>query len=598
MRGLRRRIALTALAATATALFAMLLLVGPALRRTALEGVRATLLAEARLMARVVQDGLVSGEDPAELDLLVDDASRDVRARVTIIAVDGRVLADSALSGPALLGVENHGQRPEVVQAMAEGSGTSIRRSTTVDEDLLYAAVVIRQGGRVLGVARVAASLAGIAAQAGELRRAVVVALLLAFAITAVLSAALSSPLAGPLADLVSAGRRLAAGERGVRIRVDRRDEIGVLAGLLNRTLDQLEARVAESARERARTEAVLAALEDGVLAVDHRGIVVLANAAVRRHLDLADPVGLHYVEAIRQREVGEVIEDVLSTGERRIREVDLLHPGGAVALIAVAFPGAEGAPHGALLAFHDVTERRRLERVRRDFVANASHELRTPLTSVRGFVEALEDGAVHDPERAGRFLGKIRTHADRMAALIDDLLELSRLESRERPPRWTEVSPAEVAQDVVASFTESARRRRIALTFTDRGAPGVVSDGDRVRHILENLVDNAVKYTTEGGAVEVAAKPGADGGAVVEVRDDGPGIAPEHLPRLFERFYRVDKARSRELGGTGLGLAIVKHLAEGMGGAVSVESRVGRGTCFTLSLPARREHPVTRTGA
>jgi two-component system phosphate regulon sensor histidine kinase PhoR len=246
--------------------------------------------------------------------------------------------------------------------------------------------------------------------------------------------------------------------------------------------------------------------------------------------------------------------------------------------------------PPGAVLTFHDATERRRLDRVRRDFVANASHELRTPLTSIRGFVEALEDGAVKDPPTAERFLGKIRTHADRMAALVEDLLELSRLESGERPPHWEEVPPSEVAEDVVASFAGLAARKEIDLRHVGRGTGPVVTDPDRLRRILENLVDNAVKYTPPGGKVEILSGPGASGGALLEVKDNGPGIAPEHLPRIFERFYRVDKARSRELGGTGLGLAIVKHLAEGMDASVSVESEPGRGTRFVISVPAGRE--------
>jgi len=225
---------------------------------------------------------------------------------------------------------------------------------------------------------------------------------------------------------------------------------------------------------------------------------------------------------------------------------------------------------------------------VRRDFVANASHELRTPLTSVRGFVEALEDGAMAETETAQRFLGKIRTHADRMAALVEDLLELSRLESGEHSPRWEETRPSEVAEDVVASFAGSAARKEIELQHLDRGAGAVLADPDRLRRVVENLVDNAVKYTPPGGKVEVVTAPAPDGGALVEVADDGPGIAPEHLPRIFERFYRVDAARSRELGGTGLGLSIVKHLTEGMGGSVSVHSEVGRGTRFTVAIPAR----------
>jgi two-component system phosphate regulon sensor histidine kinase PhoR len=241
--------------------------------------------------------------------------------------------------------------------------------------------------------------------------------------------------------------------------------------------------------------------------------------------------------------------------------------------------------PHGAVLTFHDVTERRRLERIRRDFVANASHELRTPLTSIRGFVEALEDGALAEPDTSMRFLGKIRTHADRMAALVDDLLELSRLESGERPPRYEEVLPSEVVEDVLASFGRLAQSLGIELARGEDTAKPVVTDADRIRRILENLVENAVKYTGSGGRVVVSGGEGPDGGAVFEVRVNGPGIAAEHLPRIFERFYRVDKARSRELGGTGLGLSIVKHLVQILDGKVSVASRLGKGTTFTVEL-------------
>jgi two-component system phosphate regulon sensor histidine kinase PhoR len=286
------------------------------------------------------------------------------------------------------------------------------------------------------------------------------------------------------------------------------------------------------------------------------------------------------------------VIEEVLRTEKRREAEVELRHLHRVFALSAVPFPGAEATPPGVVITFHDATERRRVDSVRRDFVANASHELRTPLTSIRGFVEALEDGAVAEADTAQRFLGKIRVHADRMAALVEDLLELSRLESGERPPLFEQVAPADVVEDVVVSFTGLAGRKQIALERANAGAPAVVTDGDRLRRILENLVENAVKYTPEGGRVEVRSGPGPDGGAVFEVRDDGPGIPAEHLPRIFERFYRVDKARSRELGGTGLGLAIVKHLAEGMGAFVSVESTLGRGTSFRVQVPAGRERP------
>jgi two-component system phosphate regulon sensor histidine kinase PhoR len=368
---------------------------------------------------------------------------------------------------------------------------------------------------------------------------------------------------------------------------VRREDELGELARIINLSADQLQGRVAELARDRGRTEAILSAMDDGVLAVDHRGKVVLANPMLTRSLELRDPIGRHYLEVIRQSGVGAIVEDVLRTGARREAEVELLQLRRVFAIAAVPFPDAEGAPHGAVLTFNDATERHRLESVRRDFVANASHELRTPLTSIRGFVEALEDGALAQPETARRFLGKIRTHADRMATLVAELLELSRLESGDREPEWEDMRPAEVAAAVTSSFAELAARRHVRIRHLDRGAPEVRTDRERLRRILENLVDNAVKYTPGGGHVEVTTSAAPDGSARVEVADDGPGIAPEHQARVFERFYRVDKARSRELGGTGLGLSIVRHLAESVGARVSVESEPGRGSRFSLTLPA-----------
>ena len=587
MPGLRGRIVLTALAAVAAALVVALLVGGPALRRRATEQTREQLLAEAQLMARVVEPALRHGAGRDELDAAVDAAAREVRARVTIVGRDGRVLADSALSGAALEAAENHRERPEVRAALAAGMGVSERRSSTVGEDMMYAAVPVRSPEGVLAVSRVALSLRGVDEQAREFQRALLLALAVAFVAIAALSAALASSLAGPLREVMDAARRFAAGDLSARSRVDRGDELGELARILNRSADQLQARITEIARDRARTEAILSAMEEGVLAVDHRGLVLLANDALRRQLAPTDPVGRHYLEVLRQREVAQCVEDVLRTGRRVRLEIEVRHPRRDYAVVGVPFPGAQDAPPGAVLTFHDVTERRRLEQVRRDFVANASHELRTPLTSIKGFVEALEDGAAEDPAVAPRFLAKIRTHADRMAALVADLLELSRLESGERPPRWTTVSPAALAEEVVASFAKAAAANGTALVHRPAGAPDIVSDPERLRAILQNLVENAVKYTPPGGRIEVSSAPGGGGAAVFAVADDGPGIAAEHLPRIFERFYRVDRARSRDLGGTGLGLSIVRHLADGMGASVSVESQPGQGSCFTLTVPA-----------
>ncbi len=588
---------LTALLASGAALLTVFVLVAPDLAARSEEAVRARLVAEARLVSRIVEGPLALGAGEAELDAITDEAARDTGARVTVIAPDGRVLGESTASGEALRALANHADRPEIKQALAIGEGSAVRHSATVEDDLLYVAVKVLRGGRLLGVARVAVPLTGVAEQVAALRRAVSFALVMAFVLTAALAALLAPSLAGPLREIMEGARRFAAGDMQARIRVSRRDELGELAEILNRSAERLDTRFIEGARDRARTDAILKAMEDGVLAVDHKGIVALANDALRSGLEMDDPVGRHYLEAIRQSAVGEVIQAVLRNGERRVAEVEIHHLRRFFAIVGVAYPGDEGSPHGAVLTFHDVTERHRVDRIRRDFVANASHELRTPLTSIRGFVEALEDGAVDEPATAKRFLGKIRTHADRMATLVQELLDLSRLEAGERPPRIEEVSVAEIADDVVASLTEAAARKDIELGHDDRHAPLVRSDADRLRRILESLVDNAIKYTPPGGSVRVRTSPAELGGALLEVRDDGVGIPAEHLPRIFERFYRVDKARSRELGGTGLGLAIVKHLAEGMGASVSVTSEPEQGACFRVTLAAQPAPRATSAG-
>ncbi len=584
---LRGRMVLTAFVAAGVALAVLLLLAGPSLDRRARDQAFASLTAEARLMARVVEDELARGSGLESLDPVVDAAAREVAARVTVIAPDGRVAADSAVSGRDLEQLENHGGRSEVQGALAGELSRAERRSATVRTELLYAAVPVRHAGRIVGVARLSRGIEAIEAQSRDLWRAGALALLLALLATGLLSVMLSASLGRSLREIMEAARQFAQGNLSARIRVRREDELGELARIINQSADQLQGRMAEIARDRGRTDAILSAMDDGVLAVDYRGMVVLANSRLARALELRDGLGRHYLEVIRQSEVGSLIEEVLRTGERGQAEVEILHLRRVFSITGLPFPGEEGTPHGVVITFNDATERHRLEAIRRDFVANASHELRTPLTSIRGFVEALEDGAVDEPQTAQRFLGKIRTHADRMAALVEDLLELSRLESGARAPEPEETLLTEVAEDVVASFAGAATRKDISLRRTDRGAPPVVTDPERLRRVLENLVDNAVKYTPAGGRVEVTTSAGPGGSARIEVADNGPGIAGEHLARIFERFYRVDKARSRELGGTGLGLSIVKHLAEGMGASVSVESEPGKGAKFIVSLPA-----------
>ena len=586
MTSLRRRLALAGILTSAVALIIVLLVEGRALSADTRNETRQRLRAEARILAEALAlPWSLEGPGPW-VDELVDRSGRSTETRLTVMTMDGTVVGDTTASGDALRAIENHSGRPEVREALSLGEGTDERLSNTARERQMYVAVDIRRDGRLLGVARASLSLARIELEASLLQRSLGLALLSVLALASALAWFLSRPLAEPMSRILEGAQALARGDLEKRIPEGRDDEFGQLARVLNHAAYGIQEQLGATARERARFSAVLAAMEDGLLAVDHRGIVLLKNDALARSHDLAGSTGTHYLEVFRQAEIGALIDQVLKSGERRTAEIDLAGSGRSFVLVGVPFPASPGEAHGAVITFNDVSERRRVDRIRRDFVANASHELRTPLTSIRGFVEALEDGGLEETEVAKRFLSRVRANADRMASLVDDLLELSRLESGAQPSSLEPLDCRAVARDVVASFAKIAARKSIALDSALAPAPEVLSDGDRLRRILEHLVDNALKYTPDGGRVTV--RVAAEGEAVmVSVEDTGPGISKEHLPRLFERFYRVDTARSRELGGTGLGLSIVKHLAESIGATVYVTSVTGQGSQFSVRLRA-----------
>jgi len=588
MSSFRRRLALAGILTSAIALLVVLFVQGRAVEKDTRTETRERLRAEARILAEALSVPWSIQGPGAWVDDLVDRAGRSTQTRLTVLSVDGRVVGDTTASGDALVAIENHASRPEVRDALSLGEGTDERLSNTAHEDQMYVAVRIRHEGLLLGVARASLSLTRVQTRTLELQRSLGFGLLSVLVLAGGLAWWLSRPLAEPMARLLEGAEALARGDLAGRIHERGNDEFGQLAGVLNQAASGIREQFAAATREQARFSAVLAAMEDGLLAVDHRGIVLLVNDALARSHNLVGSAGTHYLEVFRQAEIGALINQVLTSGQRRTAEIDLAGTGRAFVLVGVPFPASPGEPHGAVITFNDVSERRRVDRIRRDFVANASHELRTPLTSIRGFVEALE------AETATRFLSRIRANADRMASLVDDLLELSRIESGAQPPTLEPLDCGAVASDVIASFAKIAARKAIAFDSIQAATPLVLSDGDRLRRILEHLVDNALKYTPDGGRVTVHVAPEGEGVAVC-VEDTGPGIGNEHLPRLFERFYRVDTARSRELGGTGLGLSIVKHLAESMGASVKVSSQPGRGSTFAVRLP---KHPPGRSEA
>jgi two-component system phosphate regulon sensor histidine kinase PhoR len=528
----------------------------------------AQLATGARLVAQQWHPGL-------DADALADSAGAALGQRVTLVDSSGIVLGDSEFSGAALGALQNHNDRPEIVEARGAGQGSSRRMSPSEGDEELYVAVSA-PGGRIARVSITTAQLDDIVARA---RRDVIVSGLLALVIAVGLAAVFSRQVSKPVAELRDVASAIAAGDLTRRPVLSAPGEVGELATAIQRMSEQLASRLEALEDEDELLGALVESLDEGVVAVDRQRRVIRINRSGRQLLDVraATPFSVDLLprdrvlaEALASALRGDVVERVETQVGRRT-------------LALTARPLGIG---GAVLALFDLTSIRRLETVRRDFVANVSHELKTPLTAIRGFAETLTTELSADAHHA-QFAETIRVNAERMQNLIDDLLDLSRIESGGWIPTPVLVDLAAAAGEAAAPYrTEVGNRGSLIEVKLDPSAATVRADPVAVRQALGNLIENAVRYTPAGGVITVFSRID-DGAVVVGVRDTGSGIAREHLPRIFERFYRVDPARSRAAGGTGLGLAIVKHLVEAHGGRVRAESEVGRGTTVLLFFPS-----------
>ncbi len=539
---------------------------------------RQTLVEKANLLA----DRLAEAP-PADPSEFAHQAARRVNARVTLITPDGTVLADSEAKASEM---ENHAQRPEFAAALQGKVGSSSRSSSTVHTDFLYVAIPLTSRAAQAGALRLAYPLAELHRRLIDMRWRIVIGSGFAVLTAMLLAAALAASISRRLNRVVDFASTVAQGKLGARIPVDGRDEISMVMQALNQTTDKLEegfSRLAESSQQ---LGAVLEAMEEGVIAIDGHRNVLCANHALCRLLRMDIRPGACLDEAIRIPEIIAAMDRALR--EREVTVVDLRHgePPRSLKLSCSPMQISTRQSSGAVAVLHDVTDLERLENMRKDFVANVSHELRTPLTSIQGYAETLLEGddLAIDP-RSREFIEIIRKHAVRMAKLTADLLTLSRIELGRHEFRFTEMRAADAVQWAIQSFQQVAQARNVELAADVSNEVWVMADSDAIHQVLLNLLDNALKYTSPGGKVTVSALP-VNGMMKFCVCDSGIGIAAEHLPRLFERFYRVDKARSRELGGTGLGLSIVKHIARAHGGDVRVESEPGRGSSFFFTLP------------
>lgn len=511
-----------------------------------------------------------------------------IDTRVTIVSMSGQVLADSNQSTIAdVAQMENHKDRLELVQAASDGYGTSERVSPTLGEPLLYVALRLDQDGKPAGLVRAALPMTTVIAEVRTIQRLIwLVAVVVSIAVAA-LSYVLAARIVKPIQTLTTAAESVAAGEYQQNVYLQNHDELGVLAKSFNRMTKELNVRETQLRESNRRLITVLEGMVEGVIALDDRERVVLANAAAGRLLGFvpAEAEGRPLLEVARNRPIHEALT-VSDSADSRHTEIELGDEEGRVVGINSTLLSSEPSTR-CILVLHDLTELRRLESLRQEFVANVSHELKTPLSCIKAYAETLLSGAIDDVENNRRFVGQIDEQAERLSELILDLLSIARIESGQQAFEVSAVNVADVAHACITSNQAAATSKEIMLAVG--GSPEgllVSADEEGVRQILNNLIDNAIKYSPEAGTVSVTWRL-EDTNACIEVRDTGPGISAEFLPRLFERFFRVDKARSRELGGTGLGLSIVKHLAQSFGGGVEVESQVGEGTVFTVTLPA-----------
>ncbi|MGE3176889.1 MAG: ATP-binding protein [Vicinamibacterales bacterium] len=580
---LRSKLFFAALAVALLALVVAGLMFNAAMRRRTTAAIESTLTAEARLAAELLGHASPAAAGPDALDVEADRIGALLGARVTFIAPDGRVLGDSAEPFAALATLENHRLRPEVAEAAAKGTGRASRFSDTVGTEMLYVAVPVTHDR--IGFVRVALPLTDVRDQL----RDVLVSTLTALGIALVAAAAIGFALSARLATRVKAIADIAARYRSGDMTPSRlnfgEDELGTVARALDDSIQEIAHRLDELARDRSRMEAILAGMIEGVLVVDPSGRIQLANGAARRMLRLEDvPVGRHYVEVIRHPAITDLLGAALAGRTPDAVQIAPPRDSGRT-LMARAAPSTPEGAHGVVLVLHDITDLKRADQIRRDFVANVSHELRTPLTAIRGYVEALSEPDT-SPEDSRRFLEVIMRHALRMERLVKDLLRLARLDAGQETLEITSCDARGAIQTVAADLAPSleARQQRVQIEV-DSGAERIQADAAKLHDILRNLIANASTYAPAGSVIAVRAFPSAER-TVVAVEDQGPGIPAGDLERIFERFYRVDKSRARDPGGTGIGLAIVKHLAELHGGEVRAENRAEGGARFSLILP------------
>jgi len=512
-------------------------------------------------------------EHREELESFVKDFGREIKTRITIVDSEGVVLADSEQDPKKM---ENHRYRPEIYQALQGKTGKSIRWSNTVRQDMLYVGLTLEKEGRIIGVLRVSLFLKDIQSLLTEMKkdiaRAAIIILLLMVAIAFFISRGLSRP----VKELIEASRKVASGDFSIRAYSKGKDELSDLAQSFNLMTDEIRELFGNLSRQKEELESILSSIQEGLLVLDKDGKVTLANQSFKKILQNDLIEGKYYWEAVMSSRFGDLItktrmEKNNIQGEFNLNEKEYMCSATYLA-----------SPERIVVTVYDLTEARRLEKMKRDFVLNVSHELRTPLTAIKGFIETME-GEVEEKNKY--YLGIIKRNTERLINIVKDLLLLAELEEKGVSIQTEHLDLRAIVENVLKIFEQKAKENGLSVALqADQDLPLLSADPFALEQMFINLIDNAIRYTEKGG-VRISLRKGVEA-VVVNVQDTGMGIPNEHLDRIFERFYVVDKSRSKKVGGTGLGLAIVKHIVLAHQGQISVKSQPGEGTTFTITLP------------
>lgn len=557
-----------------------------------LQSLTANLFIQAQVTEQLTHQYMSGPVSKGNLDSMIKELGSKVEdLRITIIDETGVVLADSR-ENPVLM--ENHSHRAEVIDALSGKTGTAIRYSTTLGENMLYVAIPIRQQNEITGVVRAATSLAHV--ETGFAK--IFWALFAAFFLTSLLAVALSIRVAknytAPLEAITSCAKSIADGRLDARVHVRTGDELEILAHTLNNLTSSLEDKVNEITAEKRKLELILEHMDNAVILLDRYGRLLTANKLAIETFSIAPAMfGQHNLQVLGNAQFNQAAQETINTLENRFIDLKItLNNSNRVFQVFLSpITAHEGSITGILGVFHDITVLREIHEKQVEFVANASHELATPLTTIKGFAETLLDGAVSDPELSIKFITIIHTEAERMQRLVKDLLQLAKLNSGEAKQQIT-IEPVKIAPIVQSSIQELAPKylpKNLQVEFKIDETLTVLANTDVLKQIAVNLLDNSIKYTPDGGKISVVAYQ-QNNRAVVHFKDSGIGIPAKDLPLIFDRFYRVDRARTRSAGGTGLGLSIVKKLVGNLNGTIEVQSEPDRGSTFTVTLPLAEE--------